>query len=274
MGGYDLKTGKKLPYKRRKYQKKAGPAVKAEIKRYVSANTEAKRYRFSGGTYIFNANTLVTSVYALGGGLFPLSPYPSYIDISQGNTDSTRIGNSVKTKKCMVRMILAPNVYDGTYNPTPMPFIVKAWIFRVKQENNIGNIQTIINSYFKESNASSTGLAGTLYDIIGRDNTNVMQVLATRQWKVGYAVAGGTGVQAGSQSFANNEFKLQHQVNWDVTKHVYKKYMFNDNTSNEPTKQSATFMVMEAIAYNGDATNIGIRPGVLRIVIDYDYTDA
>jgi len=257
--------------KRLSYVVRAG--VNSAVKSAIARTDEVKRYVSTTTNFISNAGANIANVYTLGYGTFPLSPYTSYVGLATGNTDSTRVGNRVKTKRAYLDLMIRPNVYDVTNNPTPCPCIFVMWIYRLKNDNSSSGPSNAINSNFKDSNASVVGLAGTDADLILKDNTNVLQVLLRKEYKIGFSQNTGTGSVAASAYQSNNDFQLFKHIRMDITKYLYSQYDFNDATQ-IPYKQAPTWLTMEMIPYNNDVASVGARPGKMSIAIRYDFTDA
>lgn len=227
-----------------------------------------KRVTYTGNNYISNAGANITNITTAGYGTWPLSPYTSYIGIAQGSTSGTRVGNRIKTKRCFLELIMSPNVYDVTNNPTPIPMFVKLWVYRV-----IGSDpNTAINNWFKQSTASAVGLAGTFADLLLPDNEDQLVILHTEEIKLGYSLYNGTGTSVTNNSRANNDFSASVHFRKDITRMLHSFYDFNDTTQ-LPVKQPTTWLTLEAIGYNGSVSDVGIRPGLMNICVDYEYTD-
>jgi len=271
-----------VPYakKARPTPKRATAGIKAmkraanmAVKRALSRTIEVKHHTYTGNNWVSNAGANIVNIYTLGYGTFPLSPFNGYVSIAQGTTDAARIGNKVKTKKCMVNLCVAPNAYDATNNPTPGPCILKIWIYRIKGASTTSELASAISGYFKDVNGSDQGLDGSYSDLNLPDNHDMMQVLHTREYKIGFAASTGTGGVAGEQYTANNDFKTFQHIKMDVTKYLYSIYDFNDNTQT-PLNQATTWFTMEMIPYDNVVASVGARPGTMQMSIDYSFTDA
>lgn len=243
--------------------------AKAVIKR----NTETKLIRYNATQTLYNATGDMASFYGTTGNVICLSPHGSYNSIAQGVTDSTRIGNSVNTHRCYLKLNIIPNAYNATYNPTPIPMYIKIWIFSLRYDNEVSAMQSIVNANFMDANASSTGLTSSLTDLTGTVNKNVLTLKKVLIRKVGYADVTGTGSQAGVQYVANNDYKLTALVMLDVTKYLKKTYRYNDSSSTTPYDQH-TWCIVEPIAYNNDTTMLGVRPATMMYTLEYQYKDA
>lgn len=242
-------------------------------KKAISANEEVKRHTYVGSNYISNAGASIVNVYTLGYGLWPISPYTGYLGIGQGTGDGQRVGNKIKVKSAKLRIKMDPSAYNATYNPTPTPCIVIMWIFRMKQNNTLANVQSLINNSFKDLNSGSQGLNGTESDLILPENNSDMQLLHRKIFKIGHANNNGTGAAAGEQYKSNNDFKCVEYFEKDITKYLYGTYTFND-TNQTPDTQPVTWCLFEAISATGAYTDLGERPGQLHICAELNYSDA
>jgi len=259
---------------------KPGAAVKAmkraasmAVKRALSRAIEVKSYVYGDYAVVSNAGTSIANIYNLGTGTWPLSPYAGFCEISQGTGEGQRIGNRIKVKKAVIDMMVNPAQYNSTTNPTPTPCILKMWIYRLKAVSNATEVQNAISGYFKQSNNGDLGLAGTYADLLLPDNEDAIQILHTQEWKVGFSQNGGTGGQAGYQTKCNNDFKMCVRIKKDITKFLYAAYDFNDTTTT-PLNQSATWMTIEMVPYDGTITNIGSGPGEVSMTSRLDFSDA
>lgn len=247
--------------------------ARAAAKKAIADSEEVKRYVHYATNYISNAGNSIVNVYTLGYGLWPLSPYSSYVSISQGTGDGQRIGNRIMVKSAKLRVKMDPAAYNATYNPTPTPMFVKCWIFKMKQNNTLSDVQTLINSNFKDSNNSSVGLAGTDADYMLADNNSEVTVLWTKMYKIGYANNQGSGSVNTEEYKANNDFKVAEYFEKDITRYLSKHYDFNDSGTT-PFTQPVTWFLVEAISATGTYTDMGERPGQIGVSVELNYTDA
>lgn len=199
-------------------------------------------------------------------------------NIVVGGQDSQRIGNKIRTKRVVFRGVFLPLPYGSSVNPYPAPLEVVLWLVKVKGTSFEDNQQMMaqhVATEFLEQNNSFVPLQGNLADLVYPINKNSFTVCGSKRFKLGWANYGGQGGQNAQQYFANNDFKYNKVLTWDLTKHVDKVMVWNDNTATEPSNKKL-YIVMEALRADGGTTNLGTGWDAcnLNYRIDYDYTDS
>lgn len=234
--------GRKL-YRRRKTKrvsrknrvvKRSGRPTRAfakMVQQVVSRNVEDKMRQ---------ANLEMNLVYPhpgnvnlLFGGLIPLTPYTSVgapagstISILQGTGQGSRVGNVIRTKYATLKGVLAPVGINQTTNPTPAPMEVCLWIFKMKDlrnGNGLIDAENTINNQFFQSNNGTTGVTGSLINIVQAINKDTVHCYYKRIFKLGFAAG-----QAGG-SIANNDFQYNRKFSINITKYLPKVIKFDDN---------------------------------------------
>lgn len=198
-----------------------------------------------------------------------LSPSSAYMPIIQGPSQDERIGNRIQTKSVILRYILHALPYNATTNTAPCPIDVVMWIGRLKR--SIDSPTSANFSNFLQYGSASVAPVGDLSDINGVINKDYFTVDKKIVHKIGFADYGGTGVNVGAQSYANNDYKYNVVRKVNLTKCFAKTYVFND-ADNDP-QNSRTYIWFEAIradGLTGISTNI---PCMFRGTLDYTYTD-
>jgi len=105
-------------------------AVKTYINRQIHMNIENKQVQSQVSATFGNVvNDAVLNVR-------PLTPYPGYIQISQGVTQNGRTGNEVKIRKVLLKYVLYPYKY-GESNNTLVPVEVQLFIGYVKNSSGL-----------------------------------------------------------------------------------------------------------------------------------------
>ena len=89
-------------------------------------------------------------------------------------------------------------------------------------------------------------------------NNDRYKVVATRQYKLGYAENAGSGPTPNAQYFANNDFKLNANFSIDLTKHYIKQIKFNDGSTAPTTR--GLFMIMSYAPANGSLLELAFVP--------------
>jgi len=290
--------------KRSNYRKKAGGRYKRRSykRKSMSKKVFNKRVRVAMqrtaetkmADYFVNNKTLTTTA----SGDFEnwnlkilnassLATFGTYT-ISQGAQQGQRIGNSITTKKCILKGTISPNLLvQQTYNFKPRPLYVTLWIFKLKPHLNDDSttVSTVVsNSFFQQGN-TSVGFAGTLLDMQKTPNTNHVTILKKRVFKVGAAATlqVGTGVTGATtepvleQDMNNNDFAMSKMFSMDITKIMPKKQSFNDGTDN--AVQRHLWLMYTVCAADGTSitTNVGAVTGPIPCYVsmglEYRYTD-
>lgn len=233
-----------------------------ETKTATQLGTNVLFGNYNIGAFGTVANTLT---------VIPLGPADTSMEILQGVTQNSRIGNKIETKSLKVKAMFSPMYYDATNNPEPKPCVVKVWI--LTQKNQILGAPEPSFSEFFQAGDTATAPHGNTLDTFLAINKDVYTVYARRTYKVGNSgvVKPGNASGQNSQNFANNDFKLSARMNLDLTKHCLKYQTYNDNAP-EPTGRGL-FMVIEAVSADGYNYNTGY-PVQMSYQQDYKYTDA
>lgn len=232
-----LRTKPKRVYAKRKVATKRSSASKSlrkMVQSIVSRNIENKSRQSALEMNCLYPQPGVTGLPFTG--LIPLTPYDSTgtpagstIQILQGTGAGSRVGNMIKTKYANLKGVLTPYPLSTTLNPRPNPLEVCIWIFKLKDMKNGNGIiqaQDLINNDFFQSNNSTTGVTGSMINVVQTINKDTVHLFYKRVFKVGFAAG-----QAGG-SIANNDFHYNRKFNINITKYLPKTIKFDDNTEN------------------------------------------
>lgn len=246
--------------------KMVSKAVKSYVSKAIHRNVENKSYQvgYSADLGSFNSNNLL---YAQ-----PLTPYVGGLSITQGVTQSTRIGNQIKLRKLRFNFVLSARTYNVSNNPSPQPVNLEMLICSLKSASGEMPIASDIANLY-QLNASSIPPSGFIYDMTQKVNTDLFHVYKRMRFKFGYSTAGGTGVNANAQSFANNDFKLNIIRNLDLTKYAPKTITYNDN-SQTPTSRCLFVLFNVLPVVGGTSFATGVFPVRIDSTIFIDYEDA
>lgn len=262
-----VKRARKLRlYTKKTSAKMVSKAVKSYVSKAIHRNVENKSYQIQWsqnlGSYN-NSNTL----YA-----FPLTPYSGGLNILQGVTQSTRIGNQIKPRKLIWDFIISNKAYDAVTNPTPQPMEVQLLICSMKP--CAGELPSPTDvSFLYQLNSSAIAPTGNISDLTQKLNTDLFQVHKVMNFKLGYSTMSGSGSLPNYQSFANNDFKLNVRRRLNLMKYCPKVVTYNDNIS---TPSSKCVFAMWNITPSIGATsfNASVLPVRLDSTISIDYEDA
>lgn len=197
----------------------------------------------------------------------PLIPYTN---IAQGTGQSDRIGNKIKTMKCMLHYILTPYPQSVTLNPVPRPHNVIIMIGKVKNAKPQLPIASDYAQLYELNNAGAAP-SGTLLDCCLPVNKDYFTIYKKVIHKVGYESFNNAGVSPTQQHYANNDYKLNIIGNIDITKHCPKTLIFNDST--QQPQNDGLYMWAFCVPSDGSAY-AALTPILMTNVIKYEYEDA
>jgi hypothetical protein len=257
---------------RRPYRKvtRKRTSVSSKIKKYVKkqihknienkvCNIEVAR---EFGSYL-DSNTM---------NVFPMCPYATlFPSPAPGVLSNNRIGNEIRPRKVMLSYTLRPTPYNATFNPSPQPVHIQMYLGYLKQASGVLPNSADFNLFFNNG-SSSYAPSGTLSDLVAMPNTDMWTILKTWSHKVGFASSDGTGINVGWSAYSNNDYKLNVVKKLDITKHIPKVIKFNDSLPS--TQGRNLFLFYQAVASNGLALAVNIRPVAINYWIHFQYEDA
>lgn len=238
-------------------------SFKKKVMRVLASKIEKKIFLFNSANSIYPSNSA-----SFASSFLPVTPYTSIVDIQQGNTQSSRIGNKISVKRAWLDLHIYPNTYSATTNINPRPMILQVIFAHSKDAPT--TLDGVVTDLF-QNNGSATGYANSLNDLFRPINSDSWVVKKRMQFKLGCATYGGTGTQAAAQSFTNNDFKYCIRKRIDLTKMVPKTITYSD-TSTVPTSNIIQMMVQVVPA---DNTTFGAAeiPCAYVYQLCYEYTD-
>lgn len=245
-------------------------AVKQYIKKAVAQSEEVKvaNYISSSALQGFNLGVAATSWY--NNCVLPLCPYGGFMNIQQGSGQGDRIGNKIRTKKCVLEYVISPKVYDATTNSNSQPYWVKMWVVTPKDDPTALPTIGSFSGFFQSGDTTSYP-GGAVADLLYEVNDDLFKLHTYRTHKIGAAVQGGTGGPITWQYFSNNDFSITAKGKIDVTKYLPKEFQFNDNAPYP--NNSLAYLVMECVPISG-FTNGNLIPLLFTYSLKYEFTDA
>lgn len=257
-----------ITYKTKRTSKRKSRKPRASIKKYVKAllarNVENKSVQSVDlNRALYSSNSaLFTTVNT-----FAVSPNSTTMPINQGTGQGDRIGNKIKTKKLTFKGTIVP-IGTGATNTAPRPLQARILIMYAKQDPN-----TIYNpsSNLYQLGGTEIGPRNDLVDMWAPINKDVYTVLADRTIKLGFAQYDPT-MASTSGFWSNNDFKLNQNFSFDLTKHYIQQVKYNDNNS-QPTTRGLFCTIVLAYA-DGTAMNQNTIPCGMQYVMNYVYEDA
>lgn len=218
-------------------------ALNKVVKKQILKMSETKNDNFSTTFSILN--------YLSAGwntaNLKPLTPYPGFVAILQGDGQGDRNGNQIRIKKQNVKLAIYPRPYTALTNIDPQPLEIIIWIFSIK---NNDLLPSTLAQFFMDGD-SSTSPTGNLSDLLKDTNKDIYVLHKKIRKKLGYANYSGTGIDAAAQSNTNNDFKLNHVFTIDTTKYLPKTVTYNDSGTIPFTR--GVFFAIQAIRADGTA---------------------
>lgn len=261
-----FKRKKYNPSKPRTVKPKMSPAMKAQIQRLIDKNIEVKRWSWAAGPqsitfYSDSTNFANWNVLDLG---------PSSTNsLVQGDGNSDRSGNRVRVKKVQLKLIVYPNAYDVNVNDNPQPCDVRILIMHPKATP----IDLVVSSTFFDNNNTTNSPQDVLSDMQQEINKDLYVVNYDNIIKIGNANGTGTGSNANRNYFANNDYKLNHILDLDVTKFFPKNITWEDDTTT-PTSFQPVLVMLPAEATGLAPTSTQYEKLKYYCEVIMHYTDA
>ena len=261
----------KKPYKKRSAYKSKKPkaigvstAIAKYVNRVVHQNIENKQ--------IGEKNDEFFSSYIFGNNLnvMPIYPCAASLVINQGTGQGERVGNTIKTRKLLLKYILHPAPYDTQNNPSPCPQEVMIWIGYLKNNRMKEPDTTDFGKFFQYGsiNSSPTSL---LWDTMSPVNKDLFTICKVFRHKIGTAAYQGDGHNSYAQYFNNNDFKLNASKTVDCTKFINKTLKFDDTTVQSDT---GLYLWMTSVNADGTLGNSNMYATHIMWTLDYFYEDA
>jgi len=260
---------KKAPMRRRKAARrtKSTFTIKKAVKQVMARQVEVKTRQ---SEILSQPLVPVANTSDFDATIVPVSFTATAIGVAQGSGQGERIGNRITCKSLMLKAIFVPTPYNATTNPTPLPMQIRCVIFYDKEAPTTVPSPASLGDIFQFGNTSQ-GFQDDLLDMVLPFNTDRYRICAQKTFKLGYANYGGTGSLAGSQFFANNDFKYNCQWNVQLAKFLPKTVKYNDNDQDSITHQ--LYMMLIPTLATGGAFSGTVRPATVQYTLSAKYTD-
>lgn len=256
---------RKRVYKKRKPITKVSKAVKRYVKKSIAVQAENKL------TNVSQALSFGSALESPDLNVWPILYYTGYHTLTQGVTQSSRVGNSIRIKKVYLKYVLLPLPYDVGTNASTQPLHIILYLANLRNARGVLPTSTDIGNLY-QSNSTSSGPAGTLFDIIQEFNTDVWDVKKRWTEKIGFANNGGSGSQPTYQSYSNNDFALNRVRRMDISRYCPKICKFNDNAGG--VVGNNLFFMFQAVSANGGATGATQLTARINYWVDIHYEDS
>jgi len=238
--------------------------IRKIVRREMSRQAETKSiqaFNFEKVLYPSTAVNFPNNVIELGPG--------STMQIVQGTGNGNRIGNRIITKSLTFKGTIVPLPYHATTNPTPFAQQVKMIIFYDRTEPTTLPAPAV--NLFQNGNANA-GFNNDLVDMWRPFNIDRYRILASKTFKLGFAAYTGTGAQPGQQGLTNNDFKMNCDFRFNLTKYYVKRVKFDENGIYPQTRQLYCMFYMAASS--GGQNSPAWEPCAVQYMQDYRYQDA
>lgn len=236
--------------------------LKAMVSKMIHKEIEDKHIKLT------QANNVVTS-YTFNTALTTVSmiPYGAFL---QGDGQGDRVANVIRTRSCIFNFVLRPAPYNATSNAVPIPQFVLMFFGKVKNSRAQQPISTDYQKIWQNGD-SSNGFYSTTSDLLQEVNKDWFTVYKVFKFKVGVSQSAGTGSNAATQFYSNNDFKYIVQKKINLTKYCPKTVRFNDTTV-QPTNDG---LWMWCMSVNADgSSSVSTIPLYMDYSINYTYEDA
>jgi len=262
---------RRVVVKRRTGMKKSGvrgvsSAVKKYVNKTIHSNIENKQVQVQVGDNFGNViNDPTMNVY-------PMTPQPGLIQISQGVGQNERTGNVVKVRKVILKYVLYQNKFDETTNNRLVPQEIQMFLGFVKNSSGLQPNATDFQNLYQYNN-SVNPIFGNLQDLNQKINTDYWTVKKYWRHKLGYATTvSSSGGDPSFANYANNDFKLNIVKQMDITKHYPKILKFNDVS--DTLQGQGLFFFYQAVAADGSTMAGSQTPVSILWQLDVSYEDA
>lgn len=210
----------------RKPSRRISKSVKRYVNRAIHRNIEDKEvYAYTALTTMITG-TAGVNMYNVG----------LIIPMSQGVTNSTRIGDSIRIRRGIISGTVHLKTYDASTNPRPMPVYVKMWLVRyLPVQGQVASLSARDTDLFFKGNATALPPQGNLLDMDLDVNRERFRLLGTKQVRLGITGNGTLGPANSASWFDNSAMTARFYFNWGKhTKKMIKisedsNYASNDN---------------------------------------------
>jgi len=176
----------------------------------------------------------------------------------QGLGQGARIGNRVHHKSASLKGSIHFRDVNALNNSRQLSQLVKVIVFKVKNyQTGLNPTNTNFFSQMFQFGSSTAGIQNLPIDMIRKLNTDIMQVKAIRNFKMGFSsVQAGTtaGAGVGTSPVPNNDFKYQQFFNINLTKCYKKNQQWND-VEQDAHNDNLFFMILTCPADGSQFTS-------------------
>lgn len=246
-------TKRKSSYKKRVMKKARKSSFKKSVRKVLMSVAEKKvfcelnlgRQLYSPASAAFDASNQIVCGFQTTG-----------IAIQQGTNQQSRVGNKIRVHSLRIDGTLTPRAYSATTNPDPAP---TQWrmILYYKKDSPTSVPTPQASNDIVQFGSTVTSFDDDLVDQWAQLNTDTYAILAEKRCKLGFAYnnvpTAGSGSVALGQIQPNNDFKMNYNLRWDLTKYIPKNITYNDNNVDSITRG----LYLMLVPSRADGTAIG-----------------
>lgn len=194
--------------------------IKKYVKREIHRNIENKEI------FSYSSNQTITTATA-GVNMYNI---PLIVPVSQGTSNTGRIGDAIRVRKGIVSGTVHLKPYDATNNPGPFPMYVKMFLIRdLTVQGQRTGLSAGDTDYFFKGNGANLAPQGNLLDLDLDINKEKFRLLATKTVRLGssgYTTLGPTGI---GSWLDNSTITARFSFNWG--KYTKKMLKFSEESS-------------------------------------------
>lgn len=270
---------KRANVKRPFVPKRTAVKIKKVVSDYLSRRVETKVVQMGGNFGVKTLQTTTTSVQfsnqCIGvtpqGGTIAGFAAQNYPVIGNGVGQDQRIGDECRIKGQYLSFLVQANGYNASTNPAPKAHIFYIWVVKPKVKNAAGLAYNQIlggsseSIFFENQTDATSGLTGSLVDMIRKVDSDNFEVIAVRQYKLGFQGTLNTSNSVASMQvndfnqFAKGKIKIPGYV-WKVDR-------------NEVFQGRNIYMFATCLPADGSPLNPAYEPYTLTYNLTTYYTD-
>lgn len=265
------RAGRKAARKRAPLRRKVAPtskkAINKIVKSTVGAMIETKEVRNSNANaslYSYPFSPTLPSNYALNN---IIDTSTTYQGIQQGTGEGNRLANLVIPTRFTYSFCLTARA--GVNSPLMARMFVVSYKFDLNNSttNDIwSSLQQVNNNNFFDNGNTSSGMSGTLTDLLLPINTDAYRVYKVKTYKLAPS-----GLPTGTGG-GNNDFKYMIKKSINLLPYIQKKLRWNDTSSTSFNKK--VFIIWEILAADGTTITDGSPIATISYSFNFKYKDA
>lgn len=236
------KTAKKV---KRVPRKKTVNLTRAIVKSELSRRVESKRISTLPTTYTFRPTNATMSA--------PIDIPQQFLQITQGAADGQRVGESIMTKKAILKCIV---IADSTA-ATQEPCILQLFLGFYRQDPGTApNASALLNIF--DAGSTTAPADGTPITLLYSINSDGFRILNYKQIKIS---------QSSAVNLNNNDFPAYRKFGIDITKYL-------GNLKYQPSAVTPTNKHLYLFCnWVNPLAATSSQPPTMHYYLDYTYTD-